>query len=97
MAKIFAVIINDCGTLELLSWTSAAEFTRQGCSFLDEKYICICNTNDHLEYRLFKDPHENPESGKGYFGVILDDERLNANHIMCNAFKEHYNKPPKPI
>lgn len=90
MAKVFAVIRNEFGELELLNWSSVSAFARGGGDFTDDRYICIGTTREYIEYGIYKKPHKNPECG--YFGVVLDDESLKANHMICAAFSKHFNK-----
>ncbi|CAH7385417.1 conserved hypothetical protein [Vibrio chagasii] len=83
MAKVFAVTSIN-GKLELQTWPSGAAFSRDGNSFLDERFIYIATTRDFNE-GLFKSPHENPDTTKGHFGVKLLPVQLEAHSMMHKA------------
>ncbi len=92
MAKVFAVVKSQQGDLELLSWASAAQFMKEGNSFLDERFIYVATTDDHKNMGMFQCGHENPDKAKGHFGVALSREQLKAHKMMCDAFKSHFKR-----
>ncbi|MEI8659303.1 hypothetical protein [Vibrio sp. Hal054] len=90
MAKIFAIVKNDADQLQVVSWSSRAEFRKTGHSFLDEQFIAIATTDDYKERGIFADTLAiecEPVEG---FSLAKTEEEVNAHNLLNAALKEHF-------
>lgn len=85
MAKVFAVVHND-DELELLSWSSASRFLREGNAFTDERFIYICTTEEYKQGGLFS-KHYDPDD---WLYVVHTESEKKAITMIHEALKRHF-------
>jgi len=93
MSKVFAVVENDLGRLEVLKWSSAKCFLLDGQNWLDEKFICLATTNDHKKEGLYSNFELLEMKETNYTREIIKSKKETIAHdMMTLAFFNHFKK-----